>query len=260
MKRLSQYFIVRSSILQVLRGLPPDAQRRASRAHLFSWNHLRYALALLSALLLTFTAFPLLSNQAHANQTYVAATAFDDVLCGSDAQFPGNTTWAPITAGTTAYEPDGTVVQAVGYQGGSGSLRLANNCSGNYHYGLDQYYHLAQWKFSALNNGTSLPNAYSQCSMSVFVPSWYAGAPDAQYTLTIAGTTTDTLAFDTFNQNQNSSGWYTLTVNGQSQFPLSFFPASGSNYYNFTFTLRNGGGQGGQWYLAADAIHFTCNS
>ena len=261
MKRLSQHFAVLGRTLRTLRGLAFNAQHKSSLAHPFSWHYLRYTLALLSALLVTFTAFPLLSNQAHANQPPVIGNTIDTYLCGSDTQFPNNAsnTWAPVAAGTIAYEPDGTVVHAVGYQGASS---FSASCSGNYNYGLDQYYHLAQWSFQSNNAPGSYYLVYknSPCSMSVFIPTWYAGAPDAQYALTITGVGTRTVSFDAFNQNQSSSGWYTLTVNGQNQFPLGISPNSGLDAYDFTLTLRNGGGQGGQWYLAADAIHFTCKT
>jgi hypothetical protein len=166
-----------------------------------------------------------------------------------------------VKAGEIATTPEGTQVRAVGYQGGSGVAQTGNKCSGDYHYGWDNYYHLAQWNFSHHVPTSSAPlKGKAQCSVSVFSASWYSGAPDAQYALTLTGADSQTINWDPFNQNQNTSGWYGLTTGGQSWFTVNIEPSAGTNNYSFALTLRNGGGQGRWWYLAADAVHITCRS
>jgi hypothetical protein len=91
--------------------------------------------------------------------------------------------------------------------------------------------------------------------MDVHIPSWYAGAPDALYMLTISsGTSSASYTFDLQDQDQLATTWITLHM--QHEVPSIQMPSSPNNMYTLTLVLTNG--EMRNWYLGADAIRFNC--
>ena len=173
-------------------------------------------------------------------------------ICGDQATLTNLNAWNTV--------PPNAVVHASGYSGpvnsysgpGGNPKNSPGNCSGTYQWAWNQNPVQAQWTWS----NAHLPNG--SCSVSVHIPSWYAGAPDAHYMLTATspdGGSAD-YAFDTQNQNQPVTTWLDLHMNGQ--VPSLSLPASPNGVYTLALTLKSGGTP--NWYLGADAIRFNCSS
>ncbi len=173
-------------------------------------------------------------------------------VCGDQARLTSLNAWNTV--------PPNTTVHASGYSGpvnsymgpGGNPKNSPGNCSGTYQWAWDQNPVQAQWTWS----NAHLPNG--SCSVSIHIPSWYAGAPDAYYTLTAtsdAGSSAN-YAFDVQTQNQPVTTWLDLHMNGQ--VPSISLPGSPNSIYTLTLTLKNGGTP--NWYVGADAIRFNCSS
>lgn len=178
-------------------------------------------------------------------------TTFSYYVCGDQVSLTNINYWTTVAPGSTVKTADysGPVNS---YTGPSGNpANSSGNCSGRYQWAWDQNPVQAMWVWS----NAYLPNG--TCSVEVHIPSWYAGAPDAHYTLTISSSTSSaSYAFDTQNQNQVATTWITLHI--QNQVPSISMPNSTNNTYTFTLTLTNGGAR--NWYLGADAIRFDCSA
>jgi serine/threonine protein kinase len=178
-------------------------------------------------------------------------TTFSYYVCGDQVSLTNVNYWTTVPPGSTVKTTDysGPVNS---YTGPSGNpANSSGNCSGRYQWAWDQNPVQAMWVWS----NAYLPNG--TCSVEVHIPSWYAGAPDAHYTLSISSNTSSAnYTFDTQNQNQVSTTWITLHI--QNQVPSISMPNSTNYTYTFTLTLTNGGAS--NWYLGADAIRFDCSA
>ena len=184
-----------------------------------------------------------------ASQQFYAMSYY---ICGDQAKLTGLNTWNTVPPNTTVHtsQYSGPVNS---YMGPGGNPKNSpGNCSGTYQWAWDQNPVQSQWTWS----NAHLPNG--SCSVSVHIPSWYAGAPDISYTLTaISATGSSTnYAFDVLNQNQPVMTWLDLHINGQ--VPSISLPASPNGLYTLTLTLKNGGTP--NWYVGADAVRFNCSS
>lgn len=173
-------------------------------------------------------------------------------ICGNQVQLTNLNAWNTVAANATVHA-SGYSGPVNSYAGPSGNPKNSpGNCSGIYQWAWDQNPVQAQWTWS----NAHLPNG--SCNVSIHIPSWYAGAPDAYYTLTAtsdAGSSTN-YAFDVQNQNQPVTTWLDLHINGQ--VPALSLPGSPNSIYTLTLTLKNGGTP--NWYVGADAIRFNCSS
>lgn len=172
-------------------------------------------------------------------------------VCGDEAILTDINDWTPISAGTIIHNSDYSG-PSNGYSGPSGNpARSSRNCSGRYQWAWNQSPVQAMWTW---------PNAYlpnGKCSIDVHIPSWYAGAPDALYMLTISsGTSSASYTFDLQDQDQLATTWITLHM--QHQVPSIQMPSSPNNMYTLTLVLTNG--EIRDWYLGADAIRFNCST
>jgi hypothetical protein len=129
-------------------------------------------------------------------------------VCGDQASLTSNNYWHTVQPNDTVSTSDysGPVN---GYKGPSGaSTNSPGNCSGLYHWAWNQNPVQAMWIWS---------NAYlpdGTCSVDVHIPSWYAGAPDALYSLSISSSIdSNAYNFDVQNQNQQVTTWITLHIN-----------------------------------------------
>ena len=167
-----------------------------------TWPPALSLLLVVISLLVPLTTSLLAHHKAHA-----ATVSVDWVECGDEAKAlnPDDTghlnQWEPVTAGDTQNSP----VPAVGYQLGSGLGGKDLNCSGNYQYAWDQYYHKAQWVLDTFSSTSHTPDAPltqgSWCSVYVWIPTCYTGAHHVHYSLTIASDGgTQSFAFDDFDQ------------------------------------------------------------
>ncbi len=169
--------------------------------------------------------------------------------CGSQATLTGGP-WNTVQPGTTVNNANysGPVNS---YTGGSGINAASSYCSGLYHWAWNQYSSQATWVWS---------NAYlpsGRCSVVVHIPSWYAGASAAIYTLYISSSNGNvSYSFDPTDQNQIATTWLSLLINGQ--IPSIALPKGSSDTYTLTLSLQNGGAS--NLYLGADAIKFVCSS
>lgn len=263
------------------------SQRKQNAMKHFSWRRLRYVFTILVVLGAAAIAFQPVT--AHASQTSPPDITY--VLCGSEAQMPYNTDpqtglpdpnsnqWTYVLAPEIAHQPDGSPITATGYTGPHHDINHPDgvNCLGDYYYGWDQYYHKATWTWSVDTSIASplFPNLHSQlkdCRALVYIPTWYAGAPQARYSIDIQPPISKLPG--TFKLDQNNAvqdnivkdpalqRWVLLDFLGDGQ---SYIQLGGtSSKYTFMVTLQNGGGldANGQfhwWYLAADAMKFECH-
>src|SRR5215475_9097362 len=176
-------------------GLAFSAQRRSRPTHALIFLPGLSMVLVLSALLLPLAASLLGKHQAHANTGF----SIDNYICGSEVQRPSppDNFWDDVFGPNAGTDPnhwvynsfDGTWVQAIGWQGGSGPYAKNAPCSGDYWYGWDQYYHEAQWQFDDFGGNDFAPTAQqgTLCKVQVFVPPWFFGAQQAQYSLEITG-------------------------------------------------------------------------
>lgn len=172
-------------------------------------------------------------------------------VCGDQAILTDINNWTTVPAGKIIHTPDYSG-PANGYTGPGGNpARSSRNCSGRYQWAWNQSPVQAMWIWS----NAYLPNG--KCSVDVHIPSWYAGAPDALYTLTIRSSTSSaSYTFDPQDQNQPATTWITLHI--QNQVPSIPMPNSLNNIYTLTLVLTNG--EMRNWYLGADAIRFDCSA
>lgn len=178
-------------------------------------------------------------------------TAFSYYVCGDQVSLTSLNYWTTVQPGSVVHTSDysGPVNSYTGP--GGNPANSSGNCSGRYQWAWDQNPVQAMWIWS----NAYLPSA--TCSVEVHIPSWYAGAPDAHYTLTInSNTSSASYVFDAQNQNQVATTWITLHI--QNQVPSISMPNSTNNIYALTLTLTNGGAS--NWYLGADAIRFDCSA
>jgi transcriptional regulator with XRE-family HTH domain len=172
-------------------------------------------------------------------------------VCGDQAILTDIKNWTTVPAGSLIHTPDYSG-PANGYTGPGGNpARSPRNCSGRYQWAWNQSPVQAMWIWS----NAYLPNG--KCSVDVHIPSWYAGAPDALYTLTIRSSTSSaSYTFDPQDQNQPATTWITLHI--QNQVRSIPMPNSPNNIYTLTFVLTNG--ETRNWYLGAEAIRFDCSA
>ncbi|HEY0756959.1 MAG TPA: serine/threonine-protein kinase [Ktedonobacteraceae bacterium] len=170
-------------------------------------------------------------------------------VCGDQVSLTNTNYWNTVQPGATVNTSD-YAGPVNGYAGPGGDLNKSpGNCSGLYHWAWNQNPVQAMWSWS----NASLPNG--TCSVDIHIPSWYAGAPDALYSLSISSTSdSSAYNFDVQNQNQQTTTWVTLHINNQT--PSIAMPKSTNSIYTLTLTLKNGSKP--NWYLGADAIRFNC--
>ncbi len=199
-----------------------------------------------------FQPTPTVQHAPVAQHVQKSSYAMSYYICGDHVVLTNSNAWNAVQANATVHasQYSGPVN---GYAGPAGNPKNSpGNCSGFYQWAWNQTSVQAQWMWS----NAHLPDGI--CNVSVHIPSWYAGAPDAHYVLTAtpnAGDST-TYAFDTQNQNQAVTTWIDLHINGQ--VPLLALPSSSDGIYTLTLTMQNGGTP--NWYLGADAIRFNCSS
>lgn len=133
--------------------------------------------------------------------------------------------------------------------GGIGNSN-SGNCSGLYYWA---------WNQPSLTTTWTLQNVAlykPECSVWIYIPSWYAGAPDAQYSLILLSNDAgQTFNFAPLNQQPYSAQWVPLVYQGNTRF---YFPDPNANTYTFDLVLHGGNTSGR--YLAASAVRFSCIS
>jgi serine/threonine protein kinase len=171
------------------------------------------------------------------------------ILCGDAATSPDISIvgpWNHVANGETVNRPTRTFTTS-GYSGLGHNVANSNEqCDGSYQYGLDQNSLTATWTWSnaTLHSGN--------CNIFVYIPTWYAGAPDAQYVVDTSTTQVASfrLSQDPSPNSPEGEGGNVWVLLGSVPLPTT------GNAYSFIVKLYNGNSNG--WYLGADAIKFEC--